>query len=311
MHQCQVERIVLCVVACALSVRAAEPNAEGNLEPAQGSVRVAAVQCYSRMGEIQHNRSVLTKLIRQAAEQGARIVVVPECAVSGYMDPGHDVVWTAAAKADEDEISVHGAAETIPGPSTTYFAEVSRKHGIHLCLALIEKSGEEFFNSQVLLDPSGKTIAHHRKRNLWPPGDGTWATEGHRPVQVVETPYGRLGLMICYDMHVLPELLAKHETDIVLYSVGWYGPNAENWYKNVFPRDYVKPNRFSIVVANWSAEPDNPGWPGHGYSCIVNRDGRVLAMAKSTRGPEIVIADLPCGREGKSGLSLDRPPEQR
>jgi hypothetical protein len=37
------------------------------------------------------------------------------------------------------------------------------------------------------------------------------------------------GLMICFDFHTLPPLLAKQEADIVLYSVGWYGPNEKNW----------------------------------------------------------------------------------
>jgi predicted amidohydrolase len=52
------------------------------------------------------------------------------------------------------------------------------------------------------------------------------------------------------------------------------------------------PNGFSIVVSNWSADKDSPGWPGHGYSCVIDRDGRVLSMAKSQKGSEIVYADL-------------------
>jgi predicted amidohydrolase len=136
-------------------------------------------------------------------------------------------------------------------------------------------------------------VAHHRKRSLWTPGDGLWVSQGNRPVQVVETEYGRLGLMICHDVHVMPELLGKEKADIVLYSVGWYGPNTDNWYRNIFPERYVMPNGFSIMVANWSADKNSPGWPGHGYSCVIDRQGRVLAMAKSQKGEEIVYADLP------------------
>ena len=78
----------------------------------------------------------------------------------------------------------------------------------------------------------------------------------------------------------------------MLYSVGWYRPNTENWYRNVFPRRYVTPNGFSIVVANWFAEQNSPGWPGHGHSCVIDRTGAVLSMAKSDRGSEVVLGDL-------------------
>ena len=54
-------------------------------------VKVAAVQCYSRMGEIQYNRKILTRHIRTSAKAGAKIIVLPEAAVTGYMDPGNDV----------------------------------------------------------------------------------------------------------------------------------------------------------------------------------------------------------------------------
>jgi hypothetical protein len=55
--------------------------------PETGTVRVAAIQCPSRMGAVSENTSNLTALVRQAAGQGAKIVVTPECAVHGYMDP--------------------------------------------------------------------------------------------------------------------------------------------------------------------------------------------------------------------------------
>lgn len=258
----------------------------------QATVRVAAVQCYSRMGESDYNRKLLTRLIEKAAEQKAKIVVLPECAVQGYMDPGRDVTWSAKAKG-KGELAVQEHAEEVPGPSTRYFSEVAKKHGIYLVVPLIEKAGEAFHNVQVLLDPEGKTILHHRKWNPWPPGDGGWVTSGKKPVQVAETPYGRLGLMICYDVHRLPQELKKEKVDIVLYSVGWYGPNTDTWFSDTFPRRYVVPNGFAVVSANWSADEGAPGWPGHGYSCVIDRDGKVLAMAKTTRGEEIVIADLP------------------
>ncbi|HUT35407.1 MAG TPA: carbon-nitrogen hydrolase family protein [Planctomycetota bacterium] len=277
-------------VAVALSLCAADAWA-ASAEPPP-TVRVAAIQCYSRMGEVERNRKLLTGLIEKAAGQGAKIVVLPECAVQGYMDPGRNVTWSAKAKG-EGQLAVQEHAESVPGPSTRHFAELAKKLGIYLVVPLIEAAGDEFYNAQVLLGPEGKVLLHHRKWNLWPPGDATWASPGTRPVQVADTPLGRLGLMICYDVHKLPEELKKAGADVVLYSVGWYGPNTETWFGDVFPRRYVVRNGFAAVAANWSAEPGAPGWPGHGYSCVVAPDGKVLAMAKTTRGDEIVLADVP------------------
>ena len=278
--------LLVCVaVSAGVVARAGEP------EPLP-TVRVAAIQCYSRMGEVERNRKLLTGLIEKAVEQKAKIVVLPECAVHGYMDPGRDRTWSARAKG-EGLLAVQGVAETIPGPSTKHFGELAKKLGIYLVLPLIEAAEDKFFNVQVLLDPEGKVLLHHRKWNLWPPGDGLWASPGKRPVQVADTPFGRLGMMICYDVHKLPEELKRAGADIVLYSVGWYGPNTDTWFSDVFPRRYVVPNGFAVVAANWSADPGAPEWPGIGHSCIIAANGKVLAMAKTVRGDEIIVADLP------------------
>jgi predicted amidohydrolase len=247
------------------------------------------------MGAIDNNRTRLTGLVRKAAAGGAKIAVLPECAVTGYMDPGRWIVWTSGTP-DDGALPITDAAQAVPGPATRHFAALSRELGIYLVVPLAEKADGRFYNTQVLFDPRGETVAHHRKQALWPPGDDTWMTRGNRPVQVADSPYGRLGLMVCYDWNVMPKKLKEAGADIVLYSVGWYGPGAENWFRNVFPRWCVIPNGFAVVAANWSAEPGAPGWPGHGHSCVIAADGTTLAMTTETRGNDIVFADLPLPR---------------
>ena len=103
----------------------------------------------------------------------------------------------------------------------------------------------------MLLGPKGVQVAHHRKKELWNHGDGRWCTKGTLESQVVETEYGCLGLMICYDHHIMPPLLAAKNVDIVLCSVGLNGP--DNWFEIHFPRLAAK-HSFSAVVDNWSHE---------------------------------------------------------
>ncbi|HEY3319046.1 MAG TPA: carbon-nitrogen hydrolase family protein [Planctomycetota bacterium] len=258
----------------------------------KATVRVAAIQCAPRLGKVLYNRELLTTLVTQAAAKGAKILVLPECAVQGYMDPAAGRKWAVRAS-QEDELDVSAVAEHVPGPATRYFGQLSKQLGVYLALPLIEAADEKYFNTLVLLDPNGEITAHHRKKALWAPGDGTWATAGERPAQVVATPYGRLGLMVCYDLHQMPKELKRARADIVLYAVGWYGPNPENFFGDVFPRLYVQPSGLAVVAANWSAEPRQDRWPGVGCSCVIDATGRVVAMASTAEGSEVVIADLP------------------
>ena len=261
------------------------------------TVRVAAIQCPSVMGRTAENLAVITNLIRQAASGGAKIVVLPECSVQGYMEPTAWRSWSKAANAEEPENAVATVAETVPGPSTKRLGELAAELKLYICVGLVEAGTNGFFNAQVLLGPDGDIAAHHRKKSLWTPGDSSWCTPGELPVQVVDTEFGRLGLMICYDFHSLPPLLAERKADIVLYSVGWYGPNEKSWFSHQFPRKAVIPHGFDIVVANWSGVTREHNWPGRGHSCVITREGKVLAMAKSVHGSEIVIAELPIRRD--------------
>lgn len=253
------------------------------------TVRVAAIQCSSVMGKTEENVKRLTNLVYSAAAQGAKIVVMPECSVQGYVDPNSWSSWTTSKS---DSLFVGKVAETVPGPSTEIFGRIAGELKIYICVSLVEAGSNEYYNSQVLLSPEGKVVGHHRKKNLWTPGDSTWCTPGKLGTEVVKTEYGNLGLMICFDFHKLPPFLARKKADIVLYSVGWYGPNEKVWFTRDFPARAVKPYGYHLVSANWSTQDKASAWPGAGYSCVIRSDGSVVAMAKTVVGDEIVLAEL-------------------
>jgi predicted amidohydrolase len=256
---------------------------------AADTVRVAAVQCPSTMGKTEANLRNITNLVRMAAAQGAKIVVLPECAVQGYLDP---ITWSSWSKMPDDGNPVQRVAEPVPGPATRTLSHLADELNIYLCAGLIEVESNTFFNAQVLIAPDGAIIAHHRKKTLWTPGDSNWCTPGKLPVQVVQTEFGNLGLMICIEFQTLPPLLAKREADIVLYSVGWYGPNEKNWFGEQFPAKSVVPYGFDVVAANWTSPTAQQSWPGRGHSCVITREGKVLAMSEAVSGNAIVLADL-------------------
>jgi predicted amidohydrolase len=271
-------------ILCLLIVQVAAAD-----ETATGTVRVAAIQCPSVMGKTQDNIHNITNLVRQAAARGAKIVVLPECSVQGYLDP---MTWTSWSTSDVGAMAVRKVAEPVPGPTTALFSHLAHELNIYLCVGLIEAGSNAFFNSQVLFAPNGSIVAHHRKKSLWPPGDSAWCTPGDIPAQVVKTEFGNIGLMICFDYNTMPPLLAKQNADIVLYSVGWYGPNEANWFGKIFPTKVAVPYGFDVVAANWSSSTEAQVWPGRGHSCIITREGHVLAMSDAVYGNDIVIADL-------------------
>ena len=251
------------------------------------SVPVAAIQMSSEMGETRRNRRKLERLIRDAASQGAKIIVTPECALQGYMEPGYDNVW--ASEPSEGCLPVAEVAETVPGESTDHFADLARELDLYLALGLIEKADGRFYNTQVLLDPEGRVAGHHRKRRLWAPGDGLWASEGNLPLPVIDTPHGRLGMMICYDFRELMPRYAEKGIDILLYSVGWFGLNTDSWFRERFPDSHVRTHGFAVIAANWAASPQDADWSGHGYSSIYDPAGRIIAEGDDSVEDRVVL----------------------
>lgn len=273
--------------AAASTVLAAEPS----------MVRVAAIQCHSKMGAIQANTTNIVELVRQASAAGAKIIVLPECSIQGYLQPDSWTSWSLDAL---NEYAVSKVAETIPGKTTGLMAKLTDELNVYLCFGIIETDGKAFYNSQILLDPKGQIVGHHRKRTLWTPGDSAWCTEGNLPLQVVDTEFGKIGMMICFDFHTLPSELAKMGANIVVYSIGWYGPNEDHWFKDVFPSKVIIPNGFSVIGANWSGRTPEDEWPGRGHSFVATSDGTVVSMAKTDAGNEVVMADIPIKHFGQN-----------
>jgi hypothetical protein len=98
--------------------------------------------------------------------------------------------------------------------------------------------------------------------------------------------------MICYDVHWLPKKLAAKKADIVLYSVGWFGPNEKHWFTKRLPRQSVIPYGYNLIVANWTSPSEDKVWPGRGFSCIITDKGEIPAISESATGTAIVTADL-------------------
>jgi predicted amidohydrolase len=262
------------------------------------TVKVAAIQCSSILGEVEANRGKLAYLVEKAAGQGAKIVVLPELAIPGYVSQDHKINWHVPGKPLDSKFKGRHpdqVAETVPGPSTEQFTALAARLKIYLTIPLLEVERKDgavrYFNTACLASPDGKIIAHYRKLTPWPIPEKSWATAGDRGLAVVDTEYGKVGIAICFDIHNILDQYAPHKIWALLYPIAWvdYSHPAE-WFWHGLPGKLAKFD-YHVIGANWSVEERQP-WQGYGFSTIYAPGGKVLASAKSLYGDEIVYAEL-------------------
>ena len=147
---------------------------------------VACCQLSLAVGDAEGNRAKVRSAISDAARAGARVVVLPELANTGYMF------------ADIDEL--RAAAEPLNGPTVTEWANLAAQHGLIIVGGFAELGdGGLVYNSAVLVDASG-VRTRYRKAHLWNREKDNLFTPGFDLPPVVNTAVGRIGVMICYDL---------------------------------------------------------------------------------------------------------------
>jgi predicted amidohydrolase len=265
------------------------------------TVKVAAVQCSSDLGAVDANRKKLTKLVREAARNGAKIIVLPETAITGYLSQDLRTNWHLKGWPLEKGFKGKDPApyaETVPGPSTRHFANLARRLGVYITVPLLEvvegkrRRPARYYNTVCLVSPKGEMVAHYRKLTPWPHPEKSWASKGDRGAQVYDTEYGRVGLAICFDIHTILEKYEPHKIWALLYPIAWVDDShPADWFWHRLP-ERCKPFKHYVIGANWSVDQRQP-WYGYGFSTILGPDGKVIATAKSLYGSEIVYATIP------------------
>ena len=269
------------------------------------TVKVAAVQCSSELGDAPANTKKMTALVKEAAKNGAKIVVLPETSITGYLSQDLQTNWHLKGWPIEKQFkgkSPADAAETVDGESVKHFAALAKELEIYLTIPFLEveqpkKKGDDpkYFNTVCLANPKGEVVAHYRKLTPWPHPEKSWATPGDRGVQTYDTEYGRVGLGICFDIHTILEKYEKKELWALLYPIAWVDTeHPADWMFHRLP-ERVKPFKHHLVGANWSVDKKQD-WRGYGFSVIISNEGKVVASAKSLYGSEIVYADLPTAK---------------
>lgn len=204
-------------------------------EKYEKAVTLGAVNWKGEWGNKAANLEKMQEKIREAARQGINMVCFPELALSGY-ECGEEAVIT------QKPCAMHtGAAETIPGPATEEIARLARELDIYVILGMPEKDAEDpevKYISAAVVGPEG-ILGSYRKLHLATPPTWTeyYCFKRGSDLPVFETRYGPIGVQICADFWMYPELsriLALKGARIIFHPTGSRtGPGKIDMMKNV------------------------------------------------------------------------------
>lgn len=219
--------------------------------------RVAALQFEPTLGVKEQNLSRLLRLSLEAARAGARLIVTPEMATTGYC-------WYSRA-----EIAPY--VEPIPGPTTDQFAAFAREHNCYLVLGLPEVDPQTgiYYNSAALIGPHG-ILGVYRKTHSFL-SEPKWAKDGDHGLPVWEIELGRLGVLICMDaVYFEPaRILALQGAEVLCFPTNWLGeksPSAD-WMTRAYENGC-----FFIAANRYGRER---GIQFSGGSAVLNPDGTI------------------------------------
>lgn len=196
---------------------------QGDERMEQQKVKVGVVQAAPRLLDKQSAFTQIAAYASEASRQGVKLLVFPEVFVSGYprgMTFGNRV-GSRTAEGREDFRRYSESAITIPGEDTELLGEIAAENGIYLIVGALERdqefSGATLYNSIVYVGPDGRLLGKHRKliptaaeRLLWGQGDGSTLT-------VIQTPFGRIGGLICWENYMPLARTAMYAKGIDLF----------------------------------------------------------------------------------------------
>ena len=269
-------------------------------------VRIAAAQYAPQVGDADANLGAALRWIEAAAAEKAALVVLPELASSGY-------VFESEAE----------AGRLAQGPADRFVTEISAacgRHGLVVCSGFSERSGDCLHNSAVVIGETG-ILATYRKLHLFN-DEKSWFAPGAE-LPVVDLPFGRVGMLICFDLW-FPEVaraLALQGAEIICVPTNWVSSFKRTVYDD---RGYCQGDYMAMaaaaangcVVACADRIGTERGVQFLGASIIVGADGWPVAGPASRDTEALLVAEVDLDsveaarqRTPRNHLLADRRPD--
>lgn len=242
------------------------------------NVTLAATQ-FACTWDLPANADTAERLVRQAAGQGAEVILVQELFATPYFCITEDPRHFALAASAEDH------------PLVARFADLARELGVVLPVSFFERAGEAHFNSVAMVDADGTILGTYRKSHI-PQGPGYeekfYFSPGDTGFRVWDTAFGRIGLGICWDQW-FPEAaraMALMGAEVLLYptAIGSEPPapgydSQPHWEMTM--RGHAAANILPLVASNrvGTESQDGREVTFYGSSFIAGPDGQLAARA--------------------------------
>ena len=264
------------------------------------TVRVAAVQAAPVFLDRDATIEKVAALTKEAAAEGADLVVFPEA----FVPTSPDWVWRTKPWADSEWYGrLFDNSVEVPGPAADALGAGAREAGAWLCVGVNERDGGTLYNSLLYFSPDGSLAGRHRKlmptgaeRLVWGYGDGSG-------LLVLDTPFGRVGGLTCWENYMPLARAALYAQGVdVLLAPTW--DNSDMWVPTL--RHIAKEGRIHVVGVTFCLRgSDVPrdlagaaemyggddDWLARGNSAIVGPDGDLLA-GPLEEAEGIVMAEL-------------------
>ncbi|MDD4946910.1 MAG: carbon-nitrogen hydrolase family protein [Gallionella sp.] len=243
--------------------------------------KVAAIQMASGPN-VEGNLSEARRLIANAAKQGARLVVLPE-------------FFAIMGLTEQDKLKV--SEQPGLGPIQAFLSETARQHKIWLVggsIPLAANTPDKVRNTCLVFNELGEQVARYDKIHLFNLSlgnesyDEAASIEPGNQVVVVDSPFGRIGLAICYDLR-FPELFRALENVDIIVLPAAFTETTGKMHWEVLVRARAIEN-LSYVIASAQGGYHVNGRETYGHSMIVDPWGRVLDSLP--RGSGVVIGTV-------------------
>ncbi|MCP3028910.1 nitrilase-related carbon-nitrogen hydrolase [Halobacillus sp. A5] len=239
--------------------------------------KAASIQFNPKLNRRNANIRELKSRVKQAAEQGAKLIVTPEMATTGY----HYL--------DRSAISTY--VDTIPGLTTDQFSEIAEEYNVYIVIGMAEEDLETglYYNSAALVGPEG-FIGKYRKIHQWVV-ENYWSCWGDTGCPVYETQIGKIAMIICQDSTYLESarLAAVNGADILCF------PTNSSSASISMLQHWAEMNGLYVVSANRSDKEED--FQMIGASAIWSPYGHKVVEAPISRveegsGPDRVMGKI-------------------
>ena len=258
------------------------------------TLKIGIVQQHNT-ADVNNNRERLAQQIARLARQGAALIVLQELHNSLYF-------------CQTENVDLFDLAEPIPGPSTDFYGQLAREHGVVIVTSLFERRAAGLYhNTAVVMERDGSIDGTYRKMHI--PDDPAYYekfyfTPGDLGFHPIHTSVGCLGVMVCWDQWY-PEaarLMALQGAELLIYptAIGYESSDTadeqqrqrEAW--TTVQRGHAVANGLPVVAVNRVGhEPDPSGQTGGiqfwGSSFVAGPQGELLYRASDTDEESTVI----------------------